>query len=321
MNRTTDAHALLPQIVRELEVDIVLISEQYKNPDSPLWIADLSNRAAIWIINRKKVQIKDKGQGNGFAWIVSDNVLYVSCYISPNNTVAEYQRCLDDIEDFLQEYTAKSLIIGGDFNARSTVWSMPTTNRRGKAIIEMATRIGLVVANLGSTTTYRRPGFGESIPDITLASEDLIGKVHNWRVLEMENGSDHQYISFAVQNHTQRSTDTRPIRWDLNRLDTELFTKTIKEEASLIPEELRNPGCQEEAELLAGKSMQIIQHACKISMPKKRAVNAGRATYWWTDEIAKLRKDSFKLRRTAQRAHNRKDANKKLQAYQIGKKS
>ena len=44
---------------------------------------------------------------------------------------------------------------------------MPETNSRGRDLLEMAARLELVVNNEGSVTTYRRSGFGESIPDIT----------------------------------------------------------------------------------------------------------------------------------------------------------
>ena len=74
------------------------------------------------------------------------------------------------MEDVLRDISGL-LLVAGDFNARAVEWGMPETNSKGRDLLEMAARLGLVVANEGSVTTYRRPGFGESIPDVTLASE------------------------------------------------------------------------------------------------------------------------------------------------------
>ena len=56
-------------------------------------------------------------------------------------------------------------------------WGMPTTNLRGRMVLEMATRCKLVVQNGGNRLTYERAGLGASIPDITLATEGASGKI------------------------------------------------------------------------------------------------------------------------------------------------
>ena len=66
---------------------------------------------------------------------------------------------------------------------------MSETNSRGWDLLEMAARLELVVTNEGSVTTYRRPGFGESIPDVTFASEQLVARISDWQVLEEESCS------------------------------------------------------------------------------------------------------------------------------------
>ena len=40
----------------------------------------------------------------------------------------------------LKMIKVKSVILGMDFNARSTEWAMPSTNRRGRAVLDMAAR-------------------------------------------------------------------------------------------------------------------------------------------------------------------------------------
>ena len=76
-----------------------------------------------------------------------------------------------------------SVILAGDFNARALEWGMPTTNPRGRMVLEMATRCNLVVQNRGNRPTYERAGWGASIPDITFATEGASRRIGDWRVM------------------------------------------------------------------------------------------------------------------------------------------
>lgn len=95
--------------------------------------------------------------------------------------------------------TPGSILVAGDFNARAVEWGMPHQNSRGKYIMEMVARTGLNVLNVGFTTTFRRPGYTETIPDISLANEGLLPRIEEWKVIEDFTGSDHQYITFGVR--------------------------------------------------------------------------------------------------------------------------
>ena len=77
---------------------------------------------------------------------------------------------------------------------------MPHIDSRGKRIMEMAARQGLAVLNKGITPTFRRAGQKGTIPDISLASAEIVGCIDNWRVIEDYTASDYQYITFQVKN-------------------------------------------------------------------------------------------------------------------------
>lgn len=77
MNETIDVDVLLPQIVSEKEVDIALLSEQYKNQKILLWLMDDESRAAIWILRQDKILI-DASEENGFVWMRNKSITYVS---------------------------------------------------------------------------------------------------------------------------------------------------------------------------------------------------------------------------------------------------
>lgn len=106
---------------------------------------------------------------------------------------------------------------------------MTKTNKRGRLLLEMAARLDLVVANTRSTSIYRRPGFGNSIPDMTLTSERILPRVERWRVVENDTSSDHQYIAFDVTGRTRtiRIRIVHPLRWNTNKLDEQKFLEEL----------------------------------------------------------------------------------------------
>ena len=68
-----------------------------------------------------------------------------------------------------------------------------------KATLEMASRLGLALLNLGDTTTFRRAGYSEIIPDVSFANEGLSTRVKNWNLMEAYTASDQMYILFKIQ--------------------------------------------------------------------------------------------------------------------------
>ena len=230
MNRSRTANELIHQIAREKQIDLILISEQYKNITSPYWISDPTNTAAIWIYNPSKVSASKYGSFPGFAWIDCDKIRYFSCYLTPNESIQNFRDKIDALEDAMRG-TDGCVVVAGDFNARAAEWGMPHPNSRGKYILEMAARNGLLVMNIGTTTTFRRPGYGETIPDITLASESLAPQVKDWMVSEDYTGSDHQYIVYKINNAQENNhehIDTHQIKWDINKLKPQKFVDTLQ---------------------------------------------------------------------------------------------
>ncbi|XP_031781789.1 uncharacterized protein LOC116416713 [Nasonia vitripennis] len=106
LHRSRLAHDLLPQFVAEEKADILLISEQYTDRDTPGWVSNDARTAAVWVPRRG---IAESGTG----------------------------------DDYVGDVSGK-LVMGDNFNAMATEWGMTTTNCRGKAILEMAARLSLV---------------------------------------------------------------------------------------------------------------------------------------------------------------------------------
>ena len=83
---------------------------------------------------------------------------------------------LASIENRVRSVTG-SVILVGDFNARTLEWGMPTTNIRGRMVLEMATRSKLVVQNRRNRPINERAGWGAFIADITFATQGASGKI------------------------------------------------------------------------------------------------------------------------------------------------
>ena len=131
----------------------------------------------------------------------------------------------------------------------------------------MAARLGLVVANESSVSTYRRAGFGESILDVTLASEQLVPRIRNWQVLEEETRSDHQYISFTLVDSVGGPRETRPLpRWNTYRLNKDRLIEELR-----IPQEGAEENDfsgRERVESQVSRVTSAIVRACDAFMPR-----------------------------------------------------
>lgn len=247
----------------------------------------------------------------------SQNVTYFSCYFTPNEVIAEFRNKLDALEDEILRVTG-SVVVAGDLNARALEWGMPHTDSRGRLILETAARTGLLVLNSGSTTTFRRPGYTETIPDITLASEGLVPLIQEWKVLEDFTASDHQYITFQIGNVRPSRSYEKPPRWNLQRINVGRFERELAKDTRL-PETVYGDG-RSATEALVASTMCLITTACEASMPREKPRHGKPPVYWWTPEISNLRKICLMLRRKTQRAKNRVEANLRSQEYKAAKK-
>ena len=148
-----------------------------------------------------------------------------------------------------------------------------------------------------------RNGFGESIPDVTLASEQLVSRISNWQVLEEETGSDHQY-GFTVLDRVGGPRATRQLpRWNIHRLNTDRLIEELRIPQGTDENDLSG---RERAESQVSRVTSVIVRACDASMPRFGNGNRHQPAYCWTEEIAELRRTCLRLR--AQRAQERRGA-------------
>lgn len=319
LNRSRLADDLLYQLVFESSSDVALISEQYRDREQPTWFPDVLGTSAVWIVSSTNSQVERHGRGEGFVWVKYCGTTFFSCYLTPNEPIQSFRDKVDALEDTILG-TSGDIVVGGDINAKALEWGMPHPDSRGKYVLEMAARTGLIVLNTGSATTFRRPGYTETIPDVSFATEGLVPRIKDWTVGEEYTGSDHQAITFSLSGlpERRRQPTPRPCGWNTAKLDADRFAEALRG-LSVVAEP--DAGVGNRARTLVDATMASIEAACNAAMPKKSSRRHGQSAYWWTPEIAQLRRRCLHLRRIAQRAKGREEANARSEEHKEAKKA
>ncbi|XP_066906360.1 uncharacterized protein, partial [Halyomorpha halys] len=68
LNHCEAAQDLLWQTVKDLRIDVAILSEQYKNLENVAWISDITGRAAIWACGRQDITEATQDPTCGFVW-------------------------------------------------------------------------------------------------------------------------------------------------------------------------------------------------------------------------------------------------------------
>uniref|UniRef100_A0ABD2W763 Reverse transcriptase domain-containing protein n=1 Tax=Trichogramma kaykai TaxID=54128 RepID=A0ABD2W763_9HYME len=155
-----------------------------------------------------------------------------------------------------------------------------------------------VLLNTGDVPTFNGRQ-GSSVVDLTFVSESLAPRVLSWTVSGWYTHSDHQAIVFEIED---AGTSTRPstrqsCRWNARTLDADRFSAVVSG-ASVAP------GAAED---MASSLMDIITGACDASMSRANPRRRREPVYWWTAEIAVLRRSCLRARRLFQRSRGRQD--------------
>jgi len=288
-----ESHSLLYATASQHSADILLVSEQYKKDSRPK-LEDTSKRAAI--INFSGLAVDKEGQTeNGFVWAKIKNINIYSCYWSPNSTIEEYNDFLDRLQNSIRRERGEA-IIAGDFNAKHVAWGSPINDTRGEKLIEMIYSLNMIVCNEGQRPTFERDGSSSYI-DITAATELTASMMYNWKVLTENSLSLHNYITFNIA--TTKSNAATPTGWNTHTMD--------KSKALEMVEHISPFTWPETAEDSASKMAIELEKICDSTM-KKRTRSHRKTVYWWTREIAELRKTSNHLRRKYQRKRKRQGA-------------
>ncbi|XP_026825055.1 uncharacterized protein LOC113561845 [Ooceraea biroi] len=306
LNHARRAQDLYVHSLAERGFGLGIAAEPYRVPvDHPHWAADGRGSVAItWCPAAGSPPMTLIESGGGFVAVAWGDVAVVGCYASPAMGLAEFEEYLDRVGECVStRLLPRPVLIAGDFNAKSCVWGSPRSDARGEALVDWAATLGLCVLNTGSESTCVR-WQGESIVDLTLANPAAARRVSGWRVESgLETLSDHVYISMALApppgtNPPPRRPvgGGRPRRWKIKEMCGDTLIASLL--AATWPDRSPAEDVEEEASWLRG----IVTDACDASMPRAGRPPGRRAAYWWSGEIAELRRSSVRARRRFLRA-------------------
>ena len=287
LNHCEAAQDILMQTLNEYRIHIAIISEQY-TPRTQNWIADSSNKAAIWISSMLAPQ-EVMTTEVGYVRMKVNGINIYSCYMPPSWSLDQFKTILDRLVEDARD--RNPLIIAGDFNAWATEWGSRHTSAKGVALLEAFGVLDIVLCNVGNKLTYRAGSTG-SIIDLTFVSTSIVRSVHEWRVSDTYTHSDHQAIMFEYAAKKQKPS-TRFTGWRVKLFDHDV--------CSLIMENMHLTGTA--STKAAQLSSNLIQ-ACDASMPRRGKFSPRRPVYWWNSEILELREKCHRMRRVSQRNRN-----------------
>src|SRR6266576_1613978 len=268
---------------------VILSSDPYLSHGkilAPGWSSCINGQAAILVrmgIQYTKLQTPETVH---LGAVQVGDLTLCSCYAPPSQPIDD---TLDTLRTLLVHRTTP-MVIGGDFNCRSSYVLGSSTNPRGEQFDDLIASLDLSVHN-DTSITWSRMHNGtllQAINDYTLSTSPAL--VREWRVLERDSLSDHRYILFAVGGTTVP-------RYTQCRLNPEQL-QILLEEAEL-------------AVLAAGSPPEAIdQYAENLSSIVRNAMEAAttidsrppHVNKWWNEDLDQLRgllrQLDYRLRRT-----------------------
>lgn len=293
LNRSRVAHDLFDDIGDNYGADMMCCSEpnQNKTKVNTHWASDKRSDVAQWTTGGEG---GNSGSGTGFAWTKTCGIVIYTCYFSPNATIEAFQVFLDELGRSIRSQMCE-IIVQGDFNAWGTLWGSRKTDKRGDLILDWMEQWKMVLVNDGLVPTFVK-GAMESFIDLTFCSFGLVDKVVQWRVMEeAECGSDHQPISLkvAVGKKMMKPQDVPRIRRFREELREPLMTH--------IGERLEDG-------LSTEQFMDVVIGSSRAVLGVTSGTPSRAPKFWWTSEIAELRRDCIRTRRKLTRTNKRTTA-------------
>ncbi|XP_015123485.1 uncharacterized protein LOC107045666 [Diachasma alloeum] len=223
LNHCEAAHDLLMQTVRELEIDLALISELYRHLATQPWVTDTTTRAVIWSCGKCPFQsVVNCGEAY-FVAAKLEGIRFYSCYTPLSLNFDEFTIFLDRLTEDARQHLPVAVV--GDFNSWAVDWGSRYTEGRGGALLEAMSTIDVVLFNSGEKPTFMR-GEASSIVDLTFVSSALVRGNYSWEVADIYTASNHCAILWevsTVQMVGEACPKTNTIGWKVSNFDFDTF--------------------------------------------------------------------------------------------------
>ncbi|XP_041633333.1 uncharacterized protein [Drosophila kikkawai] len=217
----------------------------------------------------------------------------------------EFSCIIDELSDDIRGRS--NTTVGGDFNSWAQDWGSPSTNARGRTILEAFATLDIALLNEGTQQTFNRAGAG-SIIDLTYANSALACQA-SWRISEIYTASNHEAIVVSLGENPPRRTVTPSANkaYRQDTLNPHAFSSALAGLAT---------GDTDSANDAALKLAVAVDRACNASMQQLKTFRKHhKPVYWWNDDIATLRSSCLRARRLVQRARGSPNLLARSEAY------
>ena len=234
----------------------------------------------------------------------SNPPIYIaSSYLPPYNTL---EQDLSPTEIFLTSVNPSHFIWGLDANSHHNLWYSPSTDARGRLLVDFLSRYALVTVNEKDRPTFSG-ALGESWIDLTVTNTNLAHRVQNWGVSEEVTLSDHNLIIFTLDSQCrtnylrrQLNNSTRKFATQVGKWNT--FRSEVRSRSQQWLIRVRNANTKEkldDAVTMIWDELDIINRRCfPLFAPTTRY------TPWWTPELQTIRKQVNAAKRRFNRCKN-----------------
>lgn len=295
---------------------MVYVTEPYRIPMG--WCAYTRGDAALYTPPGSALQKhKEVTVGDGFVLIRAGDWLVGSCYCSPNVSQGDFQYFVGGLAAGIDSTgRAKYVAIAGDYNAKSPAWGSRVLDDRGAVLMDPALEKGLAPVNSVGRATFERNGRRSKI-DCVLINPEAHGRLTFSRVLADYTASDHLYLLHEFRPAGPAGGNATKWTYSLRDLDRDKIMGAYMDAWECLPWSPTG------GPTLPSEYTAMMKGICEAVLTKSSAASkGGRACYWWSSEIAELRKKTNKLRRKAQRTVklNRPEKTEMIQCFKDARK-
>ncbi|XP_070068041.1 uncharacterized protein [Drosophila takahashii] len=283
LNHCRVAQDLLTQTIVELRIDVAILSEPHRTIRSNTWVADPTEKAAIWSCGQNTRHFSGVKAAKGYVRTKLNDLWVYSCYLPPSWSLKDFSEAIDNL--VIDASLHSPAMVAGDFNAWATEWGSAYTNARGKIVVEAFASLDLLLLNAGSNPTFSRAG-GQSIIDLTFLSTRLAASA-TWEISEAYTECDHRAIITTLNMQRSAPRISTRSHYKEGTLNIQTFRATLAGMQALEHEEA---------------VMTKVKEACDASMQCSRRFNGHRPVYWWNQEIEEARRECISARRAYHRS-------------------
>ena len=252
-------------------------------------------------------------------------LLFASIYIEPDN---DPNNTLLTLTKLVFDNRVHSIVIGGDVNAKHQDWGCMDADERGESITVLAASNQLSVCNTGSAATYENVRSGvhmTSIVDVTIASDNIVQHVTDWKVRpDICVSSDHHAIEFNLEIGAGRAKRVRSSTYLFNNkvADWSAFETSIRNNMreSGLSDACINAMDEDALDEFVVSMTDAIRDSCFRTMRLRGFAKPFNP--WWNDALERHKRNCISIHhRLNQKKARKQDISSEIRDFHAAKKA